>query len=222
MREMHECTNAPMQHGERGHTGSVRSDVRAFMHWCILALLVFTALSAAACAKAHAKTLPDTPPLDMPAAPPRDVEPLDTEAPQPVPLPQEPARTAPPRTRPAPARPDAAKPPGAPAEAPKPDVQPPAETPKPEEPPKPATPLQITPAATEGEAERGIRATIARAISDLNRVDPSRLNAGARTQYDTARGLLRQADAAIRAKNLVFAKTLSDKAAALAAQLAPK
>jgi outer membrane biosynthesis protein TonB len=212
MREMQECTNAPMQ----------KRAGRALVHWCILAFLVVNAFNAAACAKAHAKAQPDTPPLDVPAPPPRDVEPLDTETPQPVPLPQEPARTAPPRARPAPPRPEAAKPPGAPAEAPKPDVQPPSEPPKPEEPPKPATPLQITPAATEGETERGIRATIARATSDLNRVDSSRLNAGARTQYDTARGLLRQADAAVRAKNLVFAKTLADKAAVLAAQLAPK
>ena len=46
------------------------------------------------------------------------------------------------------------------------------------------------------------------------------LNADAQTQYDTAKRFIRQAEDALRAKNLVFAKNLADKAAALAAQLA--
>jgi len=167
--------------------------------------------------------MPDSHPLEMPAPPPREVEPSDTEVPPPMPLPQEPARAAPPRTRPAPPRPEPAKPPaGATPEPPKPETPPIVEPPKPEEAPKPVIPLQTTPAAAEGEAERTIRATIARATTDLNRIDPSRLNAGAKTQYDAARGFLRQADAAMRAKNLVFARTVAEKAAVLAAQLAPK
>ena len=48
------------------------------------------------------------------------------------------------------------------------------------------------------------------------------LNVDARTQYDTAKRFIQQSDGAIRAKNLVFAKNLADKAAALAAQLAGK
>jgi outer membrane biosynthesis protein TonB len=209
---MHECTNAPMH-----RAGCVSL---ALVHWCILALTLFCA---SACAHARATPLPDNPPLDMPAPPPRDVEPPDTEAPPPMPLPQEPARSAPARTRPAPPRQEPAKPPaGATPEPPKPETPPIVEPPKPEEAPKPANPLQTTPAAAEGEAERAIRATIARATTDLNRIDPSRLNAGAKTQYDAARGFLRQADAAVRAKNLVFARTVADKAAVLAAQLAPK
>jgi outer membrane biosynthesis protein TonB len=198
--------------------------IGAFLHWCILAFLAFLLLTASACAKAHATTMPDSPPLEMPAPPPREVEPSDTEVPPPMPLPQEPARAAPPRTRPAPPRTEPAKPPaGATPEPPKPETPPIVEPPKPEEaPPKPVIPLQTTPAAAEGEAERTIRATIVRATTDLNRIDPSRLNAGAKTQYDAARGFLRQADAAMRAKNLVFARTVAEKAAVLAAQLAPK
>jgi hypothetical protein len=68
--------------------------------------------------------------------------------------------------------------------------------------------------------ERGIRASIARANADLNRVDYRALNSDARNQYDTAKRFIRQAEDAMHAKNLVFAKSVADKSAALAAQLA--
>ena len=67
--------------------------------------------------------------------------------------------------------------------------------------------------------ERGIRESLSRATSALNRIDYRVLNADAKTQYDTAKRWIRQADDALRTKNLVFAKNLADKAAALAAQL---
>ena len=67
-----------------------------------------------------------------------------------------------------------------------------------------------------------IRQQLAKASSDLTRVDYRALNADARTQYDTAKGLVRQAEDALRAKNLVFARSLADKAATLATQLAGK
>jgi hypothetical protein len=51
-------------------------------------------------------------------------------------------------------------------------------------------------------------------------VDYNRLNADARTQYDQAKRFASQADEALKARNLVFASYLADKAAALAAQLA--
>src|SRR5581483_6984833 len=144
-------------------------------------------------------------PLDVPAPPPRDVEPTDAEAPPPVPLPSEPARNAPTRPRQQPPR----------------EQPPPAEPPKAEEPPKtPATTLQTMPTNAEGEAERVIRATLQRATGDLSRVDYRALNADARNQYDPAKRIMRQAEDAVRAKNLVFAKNLANKAAALAAQLA--
>jgi hypothetical protein len=169
-----------------------------------------------------AKATPDAPPLDMPAPPPREVEPTETETPQPVPLVAEPARNAPPRARPAPR-----ESPARPAEPPKPEppkIEPPIETPRPaEEPPKPPlTTLQTTPATAEGEMERGIRASLQRANTDLSRIDYRVLNADAKTQYDTAKRFIQQADDAIRAKNLVFAKTVADKAALIAAQLGGK
>jgi len=185
-------------------------------------LFVLGAFAASGCSRAAAKSSPDNPPLETPAPPPRDVEPIDTETPAPVPLPQEPARNAP-RLRPAPSsqqpRENRTEPPK--VEPPKPEPPPAAaEPPKPEEAPRPPTTLQTMPTTAEGEVERSIHATLQRANADLNRVDYRTLNADAKNQYDTAKSIIRQANEAIRAKNLLFAKNLADKAAALAAQLA--
>jgi uncharacterized protein (DUF885 family) len=81
------------------------------------------------------------------------------------------------------------------------------------------SPLQTTPPQREGEVEAAIRADMNRATNNLNAVDYQRLNPDARTQYDLAKGYVRQADEALRGKNLTFAKNLTDKAVAIAAQL---
>ncbi len=60
---------------------------------------------------------------------------------------------------------------------------------------------------------------MSRATADLNRIDYRVLNADARTQYDTAKRFIQQAEDAIRLRNLPFAKTVADKAAVLATQL---
>lgn len=184
----------------------------------ILNTLLLVSMLASGCVRAHAKTTPEAPPLDVPSPPPRDVEPNETEAPPPMPLTPEPARSAPPRPRPAPREQPRAESPK--TEPPRPASLP-AEAPKPaEEPSRPPVTLQTAPATAEGEVERGIRAMLSRATTDLGRVDYRALNADARTQYDTAKRFIRQADEAMRSKNLVFAKNLAEKAAALAAQLA--
>jgi hypothetical protein len=176
-------------------------------------LPVVFALSVSGCTHAQAKSVPDGPPLDVPAAPPRDIATLDADTPAPAAAaPEEPVRSAPARPRPvAPPRVEAPKP-EAPAEAPRRAD----ETAK----PSPPTTLQTTPSGAEGGQERAIRDTLARASADLARVDYRLLNADARSQYDTAKRFIEQADDAVRGKNLVFAKNLADKAAALAAQLA--
>jgi len=179
--------------------------------------LVLMAPVAAACSHAQAKTTPEMPPLEMPVPPPRDVQPTEVEAPPPVPLVTEPAHNPPARLRPTP---PARTEPRPAAEPPKPEP-PPTEPPKPaDEPPKPLTTLQTTPAAAELEVERGIRASIQRANTDPNRIDYRALNTDARTQYDSAKRFLQTADDAIRTKNLVLAKTVAEKAAVIAAQLA--
>ena len=201
-----------------GHDGrsAFLPRLAAFLPFCLAAV----SLTSAACHRAHAKTLLESPPLEVPAVPPRDVVPIEVETPQPVPLPEEPARTPSPRLRP-PAREQTPR-----ADPPKtepPKTEQPVEAPKPEEEPaKPPALLQTTPPNTEGDLERGIRATLTRAQTDLNRIDAARLNADARGQYEIAKGFIRQAEQAVRAKNLLFAKSVADKAAMIAAQLAPK
>jgi outer membrane biosynthesis protein TonB len=184
--------------------------------------VLLLALSVAGCARAKAKTVPTAPPaLEMPPPPPRDVETNETEPPPPAVLPQEPARNAPPRPRPAPAQQPRVEPPR--QEPPKPEVPPEGEQPKPaEEAPKPPTTLQTAPAEAEVDLERNIRETLTRASNGLNRIDYRILDSNGRSQYDTAKGFIRQADSAIRAKNLVFAKSLADKAATIASQLGGK
>jgi hypothetical protein len=188
---------------------------------CILGVIAAGSLVAASgCARAHAKVSPDLPPLEVPAAPPRDIEPADMDAPQPVPLPGEPERRAPrtrPQPRPEPARPEATRP-----EPVKPEL-PTAEPAKPaEEAPRAPSPLQIAPAGNETEMERAIRTTMTRATNDLSRIDYRSLNVEARRQYDTAKNFVRQAEHALQDHNLMFARDLADKAAALAVQLAGK
>jgi hypothetical protein len=58
------------------------------------------------------------------------------------------------------------------------------------------------------------------AIENLNRVDYNLLGAEGRANFDQARRFIAQAEDALRARNLVFAATVADKAATLAAQLA--
>ena len=174
---------------------------------CAVFLMLLLGVHASACTRAHAKTAPDAPPLDMPAPPPRDVAPNETDVLAPAPPAEAPgpAPRAPARPRSASPRPDSA-----PSEPPRPveqTVQPPAT-------------LQTTPTGADGEVERTIRALLARATADLNRIDYRALNADARTQYDTAKRFVGQAQDALRAKNLLFAQNLADKAASLAAQLA--
>jgi hypothetical protein len=153
----------------------------------------------------------------MPAPPPRVVEVNEPAQPPQIALPEAPRTNIRPQPPATPPRTDAARP----ADAQKPD-QPPAEPPKVAEEPKPAPPptiLQTTPAQREGEVERRVRILIAQAYNDLNRVNYQALNADARNQYDTAKRFASQAEDALRARNLVFASNLADKAAALAGQL---
>jgi outer membrane biosynthesis protein TonB len=201
---------------KQGRRSEGRTFCRAAVDLGLPGLLPFclAALSLTGCTHAQAKTTPEMPALEMPPPPPRDVEPSEAEAPPPMPLVAEPARTAPARPRPAPA-------------APRPETPRPADTPAAVEPPKPADDashppptLHTAPATAEGDVERGIRASLQRATADLNRVDYRALDADARTQYDTAKRFARQAEDAMRAKNLVFAKQLAEKAASLASQLA--
>jgi len=209
----------------KGHAGlpTFHSILAAFpaLNFCLAAFLL-SCLASVSCVRAQAKVTPDQP-LEVPAPPPREVDVADSEPPPPVPLVTEPARNTPPRSRREPARTEPARP-----DPTKPDQPLPPEAPKPPEeikpvpaaPAPPATTLQTAPATAETEQERGIRVTMSRANTDLNRIDYRALNKEARTQYDQAKRFVQQADAALREKNLMFAKSVADKAAVIAAQLA--
>ena len=177
------------------------------------------ALATSGCFGAQAKTVPEIPPLDMPAPPPRRVV-----ANQPATLP---AAAMPGDPTPNPPSRLAAPPPQR-ADAPR-AAEPPklgpllTEPPKPADdsvkPPVPPSTLQTAPAQRELEVERRVRAQLTLATANLNHIDYQLLNADARTQYDTAKRFVAQSEDALRAKNLTFANNLAEKAAALSTQL---
>jgi outer membrane biosynthesis protein TonB len=182
-----------------------------------LLIVAASSLLAAGCTRAQARVVPEMPPLEVPAPPPRIVEAVE---PEPPPLPAEPQEQPlgipPPKPR--------VQTPAQRSETPKPEpprveVPPPPEPPRTEESKQPASTLQTRPAGNEAQLERTIKDMLFRAGANLNRVDYAGLNADARTQYDQARRFISQAQEAMRQKNFVFAENLADKANTLASQL---
>lgn len=195
---------APPQSSSSGRSAR-RTLVRAGAAACVAGVMT------AGCLRGQAKALPEIP-LDMPAPPPRMVEVRDPEEPAIIQLPEEPARTTPamPRRTPPP-RVDSRPP----EPRPEPDVRPAEDAAR-----TPPPTLQTAPAHQEGEAERRVRLLLTQATTKLDRINVQNLNADARQQFDTAKRFVAQAEDALRARNLVFATNLADKAAALAGQLA--
>jgi outer membrane biosynthesis protein TonB len=179
------------------------------------ATVVALALAASACASAQARSEPGGPALASPVPPPHAIVPVEIveepAAPPALPSPK------PVIVRPS-SRRSAAKPERA-AEKPveKPD---PAAVPAQPAAPPAAPPLQTT-ADVEGMAT-AIRKRMDQASADLDRTEYGALSTERRAQFDTAKRFLQQADEALKEKNLVFAEQLADKAATLAAALAPK
>jgi hypothetical protein len=189
-----------------------------------LVLTIAVAATGSACMHAKAAAVADSPPLDMPPPPPRVVETVEGTPLPPAPLAEEPPRQE--------VRPPVRRTPRADrgGDLPRPDAQKPdtkpegsAEAPRAvEDQPKPAATLQTTPAVAEGELERTIRGSLSRAAADLGRVDYRSLSRDGRTQYDTAKRFIEQAEEAMepRTRNLLFARSLAEKAQVLAQQLA--
>ena len=197
-----------MAAGARPTANTMRSPL-----WTVLGVSVLAVLTSA-CFGAQAKTIAVLP-LDVPPAPPRTVEVRTPEIPPVMLMPEEPVHSTTPMPQPPPA-PTAG--PARPAEVPRAEA---TEAPaRPEEAARPSSALQTTPTQQELEVERQVRTDLARAAADLARIDYRILGRDERTQYDTAQRFISQADAAVRARNLVFASNLADKAAALAGQLA--
>ena len=101
---------------------------------------------------------------------------------------------------------------------PKPATPPPADPPPPVATPTP-TPAILLTSANTAEFEKRVRAQLETARNNLNAVSWQALGTDARAHYDAAKGFIRQADEALKVKNLVYAGNLADKAATLAAGL---
>jgi hypothetical protein len=84
--------------------------------------------------------------------------------------------------------------------------------------------MQVTygPSPASGANERSVRDLLTRASRDLNRVDYMRLSTDSRAQYEQSKRFSEQAEQALKERNLIFAATLADKAATLAAELLGK
>jgi hypothetical protein len=127
---------------------------------------------------------------------------------------------------PPPAPPPAAPPPVVQNQTTRPRATPAAATPPPAAaaveapPPQPPPVLQTT--LNPAELEQQTKTLIDVARKDLDRVAVSQLTPSAREQYDQARKFLRQADDAVKIKNLALAQPLAEKAASLANQLPKK
>lgn len=179
------------------------------MRTAFLSLVLLSASLGACAAKAQVRAEAEMPLLDPPPAPPRVVAYYEPE-PEPEPI-------APPVEAAAPVRP-AARPPR--TEPAKPETI--ENAPEPAEPARPApTPsLTLTPSpGSEQQTVAAIRDLLSRAGQNLARVNAASLNADGRTQFDQARRFLQQAEEALKAKNIVFAGKLADKAATMAAVL---
>jgi hypothetical protein len=175
------------------------------------------------CARSHPQTEPELPPLTAPTPPPRVLPPLaggPIDAPT-VPPPPEPGRSpAPTRRRPEGSR--AGENNG--RQEPKSLETPKTESPeaaRPEEaqPAPPAPTLQLIPDNEATATEQAIRQQLTRATNDLRHVDYGALSGEAKVQYDTAKRFMVLADQAIRDRNLIFARTLAEKAAVIAGVL---
>ena len=173
--------------------------------------VVLLAASLSACAaKAQVRSEIEVPLLDPPPPPPRVV----AEYAEPEPLPAAPTvePTAPVKPAPRPPRVEQRQ---EPANAT--PEQPPAEAVV-----RPAAPpsLTLTPTpGSEAQTVTAIRELLGKAARDLSRVNAGALNSDGKAQFDTARRFIQQADEALKARNIVFAGRLADKAATMAAIL---
>lgn len=169
-------------------------------------LVLLTATLTACAAKAQVRADVELPLLDPPPPPPRVVT---TYKDEPAPVPVAPVAEAVPTRQPSrPQRTDA-KPESTPA------PEPVVEAVKP---PAPSLTLSLSP-GTEAQTAGAIRELMARASRDLARLNLAALNADGRGQADAARRFLQQAEDALKARNIIYAGKLADKAATIAAVL---
>lgn len=184
----------------------MRTTVRAFL------LIGFAAL-AGACTTTKAATPVERPALEVPPPPPRVVVPLP-----PPERPIDPVENIGPGAPAPPPRPRSQRERDTPA---KPEVKP--EEPKPAEtaPPaaQPTPPLRMPETANATELVRQIQESITRARTILGKVHYGPLSNVHKKAYDDSKLFAQQAEEALKANNVAFAKELADKAERLAKEL---
>jgi hypothetical protein len=164
------------------------------------------------CAKTKAAAVPDGPPLAVPMAPAHEIPVQQiAEAPpeEPPPAPDPPAPTPKPAVTRPPARPDTRTQTPAPAAAqPTPPAQAPTEVRE----------VRAAPPASPAD-EQKVRDLMKKAADDLKGVDYQKLSKEGKAQYDQSKRFSDEAQQAVKERNFVYAMTLAEKAATLAAEL---
>jgi hypothetical protein len=175
--------------------------------------VIVSGLLVASCASNPARSS-ETVPLEIPEPPPRvAMDPVPAVIVGTPVVPEQPvaAPVSPPAGTPPPISPTAATPP-APASPPQtPAVVPP-------EPPRTTPPPELRAAGVAGRTPTAaqVRESLVRTKQKLDSIDRGRLNAGKRTDYDSARRFLSQAEAAVTDNNLLLAESSAQKAETLA------
>jgi outer membrane biosynthesis protein TonB len=175
--------------------------------FCILHSAFLFSLTACG-TKARAEAIPEGPPLAVPTAPAHQIAVEQVaEAPEPEPPPApEPAAPPKPAVTAPPPRPRAETPPSQPAASPQPET--------------PTVRVAPAPTTTSAADERKVRELMGKASTDLARVDYKRLTNEGKAQYDQSKRYSDDAAKAIKERNFVYALTLAEKAADIAAELA--
>jgi type IV secretory pathway VirB10-like protein len=171
----------------------------------ILGLTVLMGAASAACASATAKAAPDRPALEVPAPPARVVEPSPQPATPPDPVPElpppQPANARPPRQPPR----ETAKP------DPKQETPTTAEATPAPPPVAPAPQLRQPGAADPSEAAKQVQGLIEHASKSLESVNTKGFNKARRAVYENAKGMLAQAQEALKKSDFDNAKKLAGK-----------
>jgi outer membrane biosynthesis protein TonB len=178
----------------------------------ILGLSVLVGATSAACASASAKAPPDRPALEVPAPPTKVVEPPARPEPTLEPVPDLPA--APPANS-KPARPPVREPTRT-------DPKPETTTTEAAPPPAPVAPApQLRQPGTpeSAEASKQVQIIIDRAGKSLDSVNPKAFSKARRAVYENARGLLTQAQEALKKSDFDNARKLAEKVEQTAKEL---
>jgi hypothetical protein len=181
-------------------------------------LSVLALVSASACATTKAAMPVERPALIVPPPPPRVITPMPLPEVQPAPEPAEsPAATSKPASRPPRQQSQAAK--DAAKTDPKPEPVPEVPVSPPVAPPPPTPQLRMPEGNDSAATARQARDTIERTRRVLNGIDPARLNSVLQKALTDAKAFTTQAEEALNAGNVVFAKELAEKAERLAKEL---